>query len=60
MTNSEYTISFYGGDVGGIDEDYYAPTLEKARWIAVEDTLPGTRGTEIYDPSGRLVEVVGA
>lgn len=73
MTNSEtyravdeiepsghWTVQVYGDDAGGLDLDFEASSLEEARKIAAEETIPGTRGTEIFDPNWVLVEIVGA
>lgn len=53
-----YIIQVYNGDVGGIDEDFEADTLEDARRVAGEETLPGTRGTQILDSNYNLIETV--
>lgn len=55
-----FTVQVFNGDVGGLDLDFEAETLEEARTVARAETLPGTRGTQILDGDYALVETLEA
>lgn len=53
-----FTVSVYGGDVGGIDEDFEADTLGEARKLARRYHSKGARATEIIDEhTGHVVDL---
>lgn len=52
-----YRVQVYAGDVGGLDLDFEAETLEEARQVARDEHAAGSRPAEIYDEDDeRLVE----